>query len=457
MQRIQETIEMSVEKFQKLLDYSSDEIFVLDHLKRIVYVNKVCERHYGLKPDDVIGRYNADFFKKGYWKPSIVPLVFEQKKPVSIKQTTYIGGELLTTAIPILNEQDDIEFVVVTAQELHHLKLIRDSQDDDGGQYLLDSEEPSNLAFFTNCETMKKVIGVCKKIANVNSTVLIQGESGTGKGVLAHYIHQISQRNKGPFLKINCAAIPEHLLESELFGYSKGAFTGASERGKQGLVEQADNGTLFLDEIGETSLKIQAKLLELIQEHQFIPVGGRKPKKVNIRIIAATNRGLSDMVQNKEFREDLFYRLNVIDLKIPPLRERYEDIIPLTYYFLNAFNKKYDVNQLISQECLNIIANYHWPGNIRQLENVIERLVITSESLIKSEDLPSDIYESGRDLGYQLSSYQSLDDAISGIEKEMIRKSYKKHHSSRKVAVDLKISQTRANNLIRSFCQDLKK
>lgn len=328
----QNPFDITVETLKKILDYSSDEIFVLDSEQRVIYVNSVCEKHYGLKPEEVVGKYNSELYEKGYWKPSIVPIVFKEKKTVTIKMTTYLGAELLTTAVPILNDQNEIEFVVTTSQELQNYKCIKTETEE---PFVSD---PIDATPITNCEKMKNILKMCEKIAKVDSTVLIQGESGTGKGVLAHYIHHISRRRNHTFLKINCAALPEDLLESELFGYTEGAFTGASKHGKKGLLEIADQGTLFLDEIGEMPLSLQAKLLQVIQEKQFLPIGGHEMKKVDVRIIAATNRDLVEMVQKNEFREDLFYRLNIIDIQLPPLRERKEDIIPLTYNFLYKFN-----------------------------------------------------------------------------------------------------------------------
>jgi TyrR family helix-turn-helix protein len=236
-----------------------------------------------------------------------------------------------------------------------------------------------------------------------------------------------------------------------LFGYFQGAFTGANKAGKMGLIEAANNGTLFLDEIGEVPLKVQAKLLQVIQDRQFLPVGGTEVKQVDIRIIAATNRDLLKMVENKQFREDLYYRLNVIDVKIPPLRERPEDIIPLTYYFINRFNKKYQVDRLISQETLEILSNYSWPGNVRQLENVMERSVITTESIINPGDLPEIIHQHAKP-GSPDTPWSSLDAAIEEVERKLVTKSYRKWKSSRKVAADLQISQTRASKLIRKYC-----
>ncbi|WP_209123585.1 sigma-54-dependent Fis family transcriptional regulator [Alkalihalobacillus sp. BA299] len=444
-----ETIDISTETLMKILDHSSNEIFVLDKDANIIYVNKVSERHYGLKPAEVIGKSNYDFVSNHFWKPSIVPIVFKEKKPVTIKQTTYIGGELITTAIPILNANDEIEFIVTTAQEQSFKELLLNTNTEANKTKNEDSLEH----VITNNEKMKKLIKFCERIATTDSTILIQGESGTGKGVISNYIHKVSNRNTGPFLTINCAAIPEDLLEAELFGYSEGAFTGAKKSGQIGLFEAANHGTIFMDEIGEISLKLQAKLLQVIQDRQFFSVGSRELKKVDIRIIAATNQNLEEMVKNKQFREDLYYRLNVIDLKLPPLREREEDIIPLTYYFLNRFNKKYEINRIISQDVLDTLVSYSWPGNIRQLENLIERLVVTSDSIIQLTDLPESILQTTKPRLYY--SYDtSLDQAVEDVEKTLILNSYKKYKSSRKVAKDLSISQTKAAKLIRKYCKE---
>lgn len=443
-----DSIEISNETLQKILDNSSDEIFVVDGNKRIVYVNKTCERHYGLKPDYVIGRDVLELYEQGYWSPSIIPIIFEQKKTISIMQTTHLGGELITTAVPILNHEGEIELVVINSKEMQEFKSVQLIEDKSG---VLSESDAPEANIITNSEKMKNVIKFCKKVAPVDSTILIQGESGTGKGVLANFIHKMSKRKKGPLLTINCAAIPEELLESELFGYSQGAFTGANKTGKVGLIESANHGTLFLDEIGEISLKIQAKLLQVIQDHEFIPIGGRETKKVDIRIVAATNRNLIEMVQNKQFREDLYYRLNVIDIKIPPLRERMEDIIPLTYYFLHKFNKQYEVNQLISQATLNIFYHYSWPGNLRQLENLIEKLVVTTDGIIELSDLPELIHQNIKSNALP-SHPKSLDGALIEIENNLIISSYQRFKSTRKVAEDLHISQTKAARLIRKYC-----
>lgn len=298
---------------------------------------------------------------------------------------------------------------------------------------------------------MKKIMQLCRKIASFDSTVLLQGETGTGKSALAAQIHHMSLRREQPFLTINCASIPENLLEAELFGYSPGAFTGALRQGKVGLIEAAHRGTLFLDEIGELPLHMQAKLLHVIQYQEFIPIGMVESKKVDVRLIAATNCDLQQMVHRKLFREDLYYRLNVIDIKVPPLRERIDDLVPFVQYFLQKHNQRYGGNHRITEEALDMMKQYSWPGNIRQLENVIEKLVITTDSLITADDLPEELSHA-TPLDTPFSLLPSLHSTLGDLEKQLVRQSYERLKSSRKVAEYLQISQTKASRLIRKYC-----
>ncbi|MFF2876483.1 sigma-54 interaction domain-containing protein [Gottfriedia sp. NPDC057991] len=446
-------LEFSNEILQKILDNSPNEFYVLDKDARIVYINKACERHYGIKLKDVVGKLNDELISKEYWKPLILPRLFKEKKTVIMKQVSYVGKEIITTAIPLLNDQQEIELIITTSQDASYKDLyIPDEQE---------INEADQAAIYknniiTNNKEMSNIVKICEKVAKVDATVLIQGESGTGKGVIAKYIHQKSSRNKAPFLSLNCATIPEELLESELFGYKDGAFTGATKGGKQGLLELADGGTVFLDEIGDISPKVQAKLLKVIQEFEFMPVGGKQPKKVNIRILSATNRNLYEMVQNKEFREDLYYRLHVVNLKIPPLRERKEDIIPLTYHFLSEFNRKHQMNTIISEEALNTFYNYSWPGNIRQLENMLESLVVTSDGIIKIQDLTDLLIENKKEspINEEISDC-SLLASLEEVEKNIVINSYTKFRNTRKVADDLEISQSKAARLVRKYCSEL--
>ncbi|SDI93246.1 sigma-54 interaction domain-containing protein [Alteribacillus bidgolensis] len=445
--------ELTLPNLLKILDYSSDEIFVLDSKKRIVYVNKVCEKHYGLEQKKVMGKFNSELYEKGYWEPSIVPEVYASKKPCYIKQQTYIGAELLTRATPILNEKNEIELVVIIATEWQSFKMVHAKNL--AGNEDLSQKKLAKTQIITNSKEMNKILKFCHKIASKDSTVLILGQSGTGKGLVAKHIHDNSKRKNEPMLTINCAAIPEELLESELFGYESGAFSGANKSGKIGLFEAANRGTIFLDEIGEMSLSLQAKLLQVIQDKEYIPVGSNEIKKVDIRIIAATNQNLQELVEKKQFREDLYYRLNVIDIELPPLRSRKEDIIPLTYHFLYKFNKKYNENKVISDNCLNALIHYSWPGNIRQLENLIERLVVVSDEVIEISDLPQSVADQVEEIAQLTSHPVSLDNVLNETTRFLIRRSYKTNKSSRKVANDLNISQTKASKLIREHCGDL--
>ncbi len=273
-------------------------------------------------------------------------------------------------------------------------------------------------------QAMKKLLGLAAKVAGTDATVLILGESGTGKGMIASLIHQLSPRKEKPFLEINCAAIPEGLLESELFGYEKGAFTGAV-KAKQGLFEAANGGTIFLDEIGDLPLSLQAKLLRVLEDNTFHRVGGLKKIEVDVRIVAATNHNLEEMVKEGRFREDLFWRLNVVQVAVSPLRKRKDDIIPLANYFLEKYVSKHGKKIMgFSREAMEMLLSYHFPGNVRELENIVERAVILSEGeLITSDDLPISVKNS-QDGEPMPDSFQelTLPEAVALLEKRRIEK-----------------------------------
>ena len=273
-------------------------------------------------------------------------------------------------------------------------------------------------------QAMKKLLGLAAKVAGTDATVLILGESGTGKGMIASLIHQLSPRKEKPFLEINCAAIPEGLLESELFGYEKGAFTGAV-KAKQGLFEAANGGTIFLDEIGDLPLSLQAKLLRVLEDNTFHRVGGLKKIEVDVRVVAATNHNLEEMVKEGRFREDLFWRLNVVQVAVSPLRKRKDDIIPLANYFLEKYVSKHGKKITgFSREAMEMLLSYHFPGNVRELENIVERAVILSEEdLITSDDLPISV-KNGQDGEPMPDSFQelTLPEAVALLEKKRIEK-----------------------------------
>jgi len=297
---------------------------------------------------------------------------------------------------------------------------------------------------------MKKVMKLVERISEIDATCIITGESGTGKSMIAKYMHQLGPRAGQPFVNVNCASIPSELFESEFFGYVKGAFTGAKASGKKGLLEVANNGTILLDEISELPLLAQAKLLTVLQDKEFIPVGGSKQISVDVKIIAASNKNLKNMVEIGTFREDLYYRINVIEIYIPPLRKRRQDILHLVHYFLNQFNNKYDVNRQLSSGVIQVLLEHEWKGNVRELSHLIERLVITVDSLIIDVNhLPSNIFgiiDTSRE-----EETLSFDERLDKYEGYMVQKAYEKYDSSRKLAEHLDISQTRASKLIRKY------
>lgn len=336
---------LNYESLKRIIDNAYDEIFVYDKNFKAIYVNKACQRHYGLSQDEIIGSTFDELLSEERWYPSILPNVYREKKQMTIEQTSFMGEKLITTAVPLFNDRGDIEYVVMSVYDascdisnkrLAIENLARASKKSKK-KNLEQVEE--DLVFHTASAQMNAVIEFADHISKFDSTLLIHGESGTGKNYLAKYIHSKSLRCEKPFTSLNCAAIPEQLLESELFGYASGAFTGASKGGKVGLIELAEGGTILLDEIGELSLTVQAKILHVIQDKKFIPVGGNELKSADVRIIAATNKDLMKLVSEKSFREDLFWRLNVVEIEILPLRERKEDISFLQRYFLISLIK----------------------------------------------------------------------------------------------------------------------
>jgi len=289
---------------------------------------------------------------------------------------------------------------------------------------------------------MREVIDLTIRVARVDSTVLILGDSGVGKEVVAGLLHKAGNRSKHPFIRVNCGAIPENLLESELFGYEGGAFTGAKREGKPGMLELAHKGTLFLDEIAELPPALQVKLLTVIQERVVTRLGGTKPIQVDLRILAATNRNLYSMVEQGLFRADLYYRLNVIPIVIPPLRERKEDIPFLVSHFLQKFNKKHRQVKSIDPGAMDILYHYPWPGNVRELENLVERLVvITPGDIIEARDLPINVLNKG----------SSFSDNGSLSEKEIITELYHRLRSTRKVAETLGVNQSTVVRKIKKY------
>ncbi|WP_025640420.1 sigma-54 interaction domain-containing protein [Schnuerera ultunensis] len=436
---------------EEILNYMHDGVYITDNNGITLFVNESYTKMSGIRKDDVIGKHMSELIKKGLFLESASLEVLKKKRSVSIIDCFKNGKKCLATSSPVFDRSGQIVMVVTNLRDMTELLDLKNRLEWSevlNEKYFLELKElrkdqENKYNIIGNSRSMIKIYEIIDRIAEVDATILILGETGVGKEVVAREIHKNSLRKDGPFIKVNCASIPENLFESELFGYAKGAFTGAASKGKPGLFELADNGTILLDEIGELSLNAQSKLLRVLQEKQIIRVGGTELRKIDVRIIAATNKDLEKEVEKGFFREDLFYRLNVIPITVPPLRERREDIPLLSIHFLDLYNSKYNMNKKLSDSALELLKWYSWPGNVRQLKNLIERLVLISPHDTISDDYILNIAgKEDIDELYNLGQKGlTLDEAVSIVEKQLIYKALKKHGTTRKAAKVLGVSQ----------------
>lgn len=372
------------EELKVLLNYYYGNVFVVDGEGVIIYANKSAAETVGLTVDKVVGTTCYEMQEDGYYDKSVAMAALKSKKKTLSRYRTRTGIVVVCSANPILNENGEVERVVVYSQDVELLKDLMQQIEQEKRKNKSIQQTLTYLQERMACQNivsasykMDNLYNMLLSVAKTDTRVTIYGESGTGKEVLANFVHQNSLRCDKPFIPINCAAIPSELMEAEFFGYERGAFTGANKEGKAGLFEMANEGTIFLDELGEMPLSLQSKLLRVLESGEVKRIGSSKTIKADVRIIAATNRNLAKMVEEKTFREDLYYRLNVIPVNIPPLRERPEDIEALSMHFLNEYNRKYGGNVELTDEIINSFKKYQWPGNIRELKNEIERYVVT--------------------------------------------------------------------------------
>ena len=431
-----------------VIENSYDGIFVTDGKANILKINKSYEKITGLKREDMIGKNMREFVKKQEISQSATLLVLKSKKTETIVQEFPSGMKVMSSASPIFNENRKIIMVVTNVRDVTQLYEFKEELEKNkilAEKYYTEIAElrAQSLGLHDMIaadEDMLKTIQIAKRVAEVNTTVLILGETGVGKEEIAKYIHKNSSRAQKQFIKINCGAIPLNLIESELFGYERGAFTGANKEGKIGLFELASGGTIFLDEVGELPLDIQVKLLGVLQEREIERIGGIKPVKIDVRIIAVTNRDLEKMVRNKQFREDLYYRLNVVPLTIPPLRYRKQDILALITYFLKELNTRFNSNKTFSEEAIRKMYEYNWPGNVRELKNIIERVMIMSQTdKITTKDLPEAIAQySDEGFAYNYET-ETLKQILDHVEEQKLNEAFSKYKNVRGAAKSLGI------------------
>jgi len=442
-------------QLETIFNASSDGIWVCDGQGVVIAVNRASEILNGIKARDVIGHSVGDLLDSKVFDQSVTRLVLDCGCRQTVMQHIgKTGKSLLSTGTPVTDDSGEIFLVVVNERDMTELNMLRRQIEQSREITEKYKEKLADLSLLelqrneiiAESGKMRQILQMSLKLSRIDaSNILILGESGTGKGLLAKMIHKNSTRCKNPFVEINCAALPENLLEAELFGYEKGAFTGASERGKIGLFELAQGGTLFLDEIGDMPMALQAKLLKYLDDQEIRRIGGTRAIKVECSTIAATNQDLSAMVKQRKFREDLYYRLNSFILRIPPLRERPEDVSGLVRFYLSKYNRKYKCAKSIHSGVIQLLERHAFPGNVRELKNIIENAVVMSD-----HDSIDQFIQAGLGAGKTLpgvamdsdpSRSMRLADHLRATERQVLLKAKRRCRSTREMAAVLGISQ----------------
>lgn len=447
---------IDLEIIQSIINAVPDGVYVADKDGYYVAANEGFERITKIDRHELMGKHSSYLVEKHYIEKALNLLVLKDNvsKTGIVKYPS--GQDVLVSAMPVFDKHRKIIGVVSCLHDLTELNDIQKRMKQsvlliekykERIELLEEKLKPTTMNFIMRSNAGQNVLSLAKRVAGSDATVLVKGESGVGKEVIARYIHENSNRKKdGTFVKIDCAALPASLLESELFGYEKGSYTNARKDGKQGLFETANKGTLFLDEIGELPFELQSKLLNAIQDKEIKRIGGLINLPVDVRIIAATNQNLEQMIEERKFRQDLYYRLNVVQINIPPLRERRGDIEPLINYYVDHFNKIYKARKHITPDGMQLLNNYNWPGNVRELKNIIERLVIMCpddeirlddvRSGMKTEDKIKPLYG---ELAKSCERIGSLKFLVSQFQRDVIERALSLHGSIAEAARDLEI------------------
>jgi PAS domain S-box-containing protein len=443
----------------RVLDTLQDGVYITDRTGVTLKVNSMYERLTGLKREELVGHNVRDLKDRGVFSVALNPEIVATGKPVTRVQTNMHDRRMVLSGYPILDEKGAVALVVTYARDITIMSQMKDQIAE---QRNLIEKYQSNLKYLHKSKVMRSPVIVQSpvmvrlmeqlgRIAATGATVLLLGETGVGKDVLARNLHEQSDRRDRPFFKIDCASIPENLIESELFGYAPGAFSGALAKGKIGFFEMADKGTVFLDEIGELPLLMQSKLLRVLQDQEVVRVGSTQARKVDVRVIAATNRDLSEEAQRGTFRSDLYYRLRVAVLTIPSLRDRPEDILPLAHHFLETYSAKYRKHMALSAQVEEAMTRYRWPGNVRELENLVQSLIITGEKdTAELADLPAAMLDEQKPgvlaaaaaCHVDIAGGRPLKDVVAEFERGLIRDALAAHGSVNTVAKLFGVNRT---------------
>jgi len=436
-----------------IINSTSEGLWICDGDANVLRVNPASERLNGISASQVVGRNMRDLVAEGMFDRSATLEVLRTRAPVDMLQNRG-GRKLVLTGIPVFDDAGNLIRVVVNERDVTEVEALhraledqeamKDRLRDQMHEMQVVAVESRRVIARSAC--MQKALRQAMKVSAVDSTVLVLGESGVGKGLFADLIHKYSSRAEKPLVKINCGAIPESLVEAELFGYEKGAFTGAQAKGKPGYFELADGGILFLDEVAELPLSSQVKLLRFLEDGRVMRVGGTQSREVDVRILAATHRDLPAMVENRAFRLDLYYRLSVIPLYVPPLRERTECILPTLRHYVALYAERLGARRRLSRGAIDALLGYPWPGNVRELINLCERLVVMSEAeLIDVTDLPPDIVRRAGRAGAAPAAWPeefSLEQAVESTERAMLLRARARHGNQAKIAKALGVNQS---------------
>lgn len=439
------------ESLLETLESSYDGIWITDGSGRVLFANSANAALLGVSKSELEGRTTQQLLEEKVFSNSVVLEAIARRRQTSRISYNYRTKlTVLATATPLLDDAGNVKLVINNVRDITDLNQMQQNLQQQEQIIEQQNEQLENMrirlgegTIIANSKAFHEVVLLAQRVAHFDgATALILGESGTGKELIAELIVNHSPRRDKPYLQVNCGAIPENLIESELFGYEKGAFTGADARGRKGLFEAANGGTVFLDEIGDLPLHMQVKLLRVLQQRKVTRIGGTEEIELDVRVLAATNRNLEEMIRRGTFREDLFYRLNVVTVSIPPLRERREDILPLVNHFLTVINEKYGTRKSVFSDTMDCFESYEWPGNVREMENLLENLVITTpDDVIRRENLPQKLREAGRPPERRAGrgSVEPLRSVVERTEYEAIQNAIRVCGSVRRAAAALEV------------------